>query len=766
MLSLLLSIAMKPTEPAPDLEAWIQAPIETQRLPIFRKAISLDGEVQEAKLRIVGLGAYKAFINGKPVANRFCDPPWTDFRKLVLYQTFDVRTLLLNGDNSIGVMLGNGVYNVVGGRYVKFIGSYGPPKLTAVLSIKYGNGRTAEIRTDGSWKVAEGPIVFSCHFGGEDLDASLVDPTWSQATFDDSKWTAAIETRGPGGELEPTDIRGIEYGKPYKTVTVKEAKKDIWIYDLGQNIAAVPRLKVKGAKGQTVKLVPSELLGEDGLAWQGSCGGPVSFSYTLAGRGTESWSPLFTYFGFRYVQVEGAVPAGKPNPGKLPVVVSLESIPVTYECIESTFETDNELVNRIYRLINKAIQSNTQTSLTDCPHREKLGWLEQDHLMGPSVLYSRDVADLMFKICRDMRLSQLPNGLVPDISPEYVVFEGGFRDSPEWGSACALVPWQLYEFTGSKKALEDNYEMMKRYAAYLESQSTDNIVNHGLGDWYDVGPNPPGYAQLTPIAFTATAFYFRDLDILAKAAEVLGKASEAGIYAAKAAKVKETFNQRFFDKEKGQYAEGSQCANAIGLAMGLCPERSRGKVLDSMVKDVQNHSFRTTAGDVGYQYVIRALADGGRSDVVYKMATVEGKPGYAYQLSQGATALTEAWDALRSSSQNHFMLGHVVEWFYTDLAGIKQVPGTVGFNNLVIAPYLPDNVNHIKAESRPNGKPIRVEWRKKDGAFEITVSLPRGAQATVVLPTRIGVLVSGSARQLDGGSYRIGSGTTTLKCKL
>jgi len=759
MLSLLLSIAMKPTEPAPELGIWIQAPTETQRLPIFRKAFRLDGEIQEAKLRVVGLGAYKAFINGKPVANRFCDPPWTDYKKLILYQTFDVRPMLLKGQNAIGVMLGNGVYNVVGGRYVKFIGSYGPPKMTAVLSIKYRNGRTEEIKTDGAWKVTEGPIVFSCHFGGEDFDASLVDTDWSKATIDDSSWAAAIETHGPGGELQPSDIRGIEYGRAFKTVSMKEPKKGVWIYDLGQNIAAVPRLKVKGAKGKTVKLVPSELLGEDGLAWQGSCGGPVSFSYTLAGRGTEAWSPLFTYFGYRYVQVEGAVPAGKPNPEKLPVVVSLESVPVTYECKESTFETDNELVNRIYNLIDKAIQSNTQTSLTDCPHREKLGWLEQDHLMGPSVLYSRDVADLMFKICRDMRLSQLPNGLVPDISPEYVVFEGGFRDSPEWGSACTLVPWQLYEFTGNKKALEDNYEMMKRYAAYLESQATDSIVNHGLGDWYDVGPNPPGYAQLTPIAFTATAFYFRDLDILANAARILGKTSDVEIYAAKAAKVKETFNKNFFDKDKGRYAEGSQCANAIGLVMGLCPKDSKAKVLDSLVKDVQNHNYRTTAGDVGYRYVIRALADGGRSDVVYKMATVDGKPGYAYQLSQGATALTEAWDALKSSSQNHFMLGHVMEWFYTDLAGIKQAPGTVGFKELVIHPYLPDGVNHVKASCRPNGQLISVEWTKKNDSFEIVATLPKGVQATVILP-------SGSGVSLSGKAVQIGGGTTTLKCKL
>lgn len=651
---------MRPEDPTTNLGIWIQAPAATKRLPLFRKTFRIDGEIQAATLRIVGLGAYKAFINGRPVDNRFCDPPWTNYRKLVLYQTFDVRRLLKQERNAVGIMLGNGVYNVVGGRYAKFTGSFGQPKVTAVLDVKFADGRTAKIKTGSSWRTTEGPIVFSCHYGGEDCDASLVDSSWMHPSYDDRNWAAAIETQGPGGELTPTDIRAIKYGKPMKPVKLTEPKRGVWIYDLGRNIAAVPRLKVEGARGRTIKLVPAELLGDDGLAWQGSCGGPVSFSYTLAGRGTETWSPLFTYFGFRFVQVEGAVPLGVPNPEKLPTVVSLESVPVTYACRESTFFTDNELLNRIYRLIDTAIQSNSQMSLTDCPHREKLGWLEQDHLMGPSLLYSRDIADLMLKICRDMRLSQLPNGLVPDISPEYVVFEGGFRDSPEWGSACVLVPWLIYEFTGKKKVLEDNYEMMRRYASYLESQSQDNIVSHGLGDWYDIGPNPPGYAQRTPIPLTATAFYYRDLAVLSQTAKILGRTEEAQEYAKKAERVKESFNGRFFDEAGGKYAGGSQCANAIALAMDLCPKESREAVLENLVKDVQMNNWRTTAGDVGYRYVIRALADGGRSDVVNKMATVEGKPGYAYQLSQGATALTEAWDANRNSSQNHFMLGHIM----------------------------------------------------------------------------------------------------------
>jgi hypothetical protein len=341
----------------------------------------------------------------------------------------------------------------------------------------------------------------------------------------------------------------------------------------------------------------------------------------------------------------------------------------------------------------------------------------------------------MAKACRDMRFSQLANGLVPDIAPEYVVFKGGFRDSPEWGSACVLVPWQVYRFTGNLQILDDNYETMKRYIDYLSSSSKDHIVNHGLGDWYDVGPNPPGYAQLTPIALTATAFYYWDLVHFVKTAQVLKHESDARRYETLAHEAKTAFNSLFFDEKTNQYATRSQCANGIALVMGFVPEDRRKTVLDNLVADVVAHHYRVTAGDVGYRYVIRALADGGRSDVVFKMATVEGKPGYAYQLEQGATALTEAWDALRSSSQNHFMLGHIMEWLYTDLVGIQQTPSSVGFKEIVIAPQVVGGVTEAMAVVRRVGGDIRVSWTHQKGVLKLVVLVPPGSTARLDIPT-------------------------------
>jgi hypothetical protein len=727
----------RPSASTHQLGKWIKAPETYKRLPLFRKSFHIEKRLLGANLEIVGLGAYEATVNGKRVGDHFCDPPWTDYRKLVLFQNFDVKNLLKDGDNTLGVTLGNGIYNVVGGRYTKFTGSFGPPKLTARLILIYADESRHVIESDATWKVAEGPITFSCHYGGEDYDANLLSSKWDQNAFDDTQWQAAEETSGPGGTVKRTDIGPIRPGKPFEVKTATEIKAGVWVFDMGQNTAAIPLIQVQGPKGASIRITPSELTNSEGLADQTSTGGPMYYDYTLSGVKEETWQPKFTYFGYRYLQVAGAVPKGKPNPDGLPVIVKIASIPVTYSggVPPSEFKCSNDLVNRIEKLIEWAIDSNTQSVFTDCPHREKLGWLEQVHLMGPSILYSRGHTELMAKACRDMRFSQLANGLVPDIAPEYVVFKGGFRDSPEWGSACVLVPWQVYRFTGNLQILDDNYETMKRYIDYLSSSSKDHIVNHGLGDWYDVGPNPPGYAQLTPIALTATAFYYWDLVHFVKTAQVLKHESDARRYETLAHEAKTAFNSLFFDEKTNQYATRSQCANGIALVMGFVPEDRRKTVLDNLVADVVAHHYRVTAGDVGYRYVIRALADGGRSDVVFKMATVEGKPGYAYQLEQGATALTEAWDALRSSSQNHFMLGHIMEWLYTDLVGIQQTPSSVGFKEIVIAPQVVGGVTEAMAVVRRVGGDIRVSWTHQKGVLKLVVLVPPGSTARLDIPT-------------------------------
>lgn len=265
--------------------------------------------------------------------------------------------------------------------------------------------------------------------------------------------------------------------------------------------------------------------------------------------------------------------------------------------------------------------------------------------------------------------------MVPSIAPEYVAFldEHGrttdFRDSPEWGSASILSVWTAYQFSGDRNLLAAHYDTMRNYAAFLRQKAANHILAYGLGDWYDIGPGEPGYSKLTSEEVTATAIYYQDLIVLSKAAGILDQPTDARAYAEEAAQVKSAFNEKLFHPETRNYDQGSQTANAMPLALGMVPAGREKAVLENLVDDIRRHQNHVTAGDIGFHYVVRALTDGGRSDVPFDMLSRTGSPSYGYQLARGATSLTEAWDSNPASSQDHFMLGHAEEWFYRGLAG-------------------------------------------------------------------------------------------------
>jgi hypothetical protein len=317
-----------------------------------------------------------------------------------------------------------------------------------------------------------------------------------------------------------------------------------------------------------------------------------------------------------------------------------------------------------------------------------------------------------------------------------VVFEGGFVDSPEWGRAFILVPWQQFDFTGDVELLGKYYTPMKSYVAYLGSRSTNHIVSHGLGDWYDIGPSPPGVAQLTPISLTATAFYFYDTWILSRVAALLGKSQESREFGEHAEEIRKAFNARFFDSATGQYATGSQCANAIPLVMNIAEPADRPRIVANIIDDVRRRGNALTAGDVGYRFLLRALADAERSDVIFDINNQSEKPRYGYQLKQGATSLTEAWDAGRSSSQNHFMLGQLMEWFYHDVAGIICDPEGPGFKRVIIKPSVVGDLTWVKGSYDSIHGTIRSDWKRNAEVFTLDVTIPAGTSATVFVPAR------------------------------
>lgn len=739
---------------------WIGETTTNANTTLLRREFAVKPGLRRAVIHVCGLGQNEITINGVKSGAEILSPGWTTYSKTCLYDTRNITTLLRTGINAIGIELANGMYSVPGGRYVKFKGSFGPRQAIALVRLEYADGAAENIVTDDRWQMHSGPITFSCVYGGEDFDARLRQPGWDTAGFDAGKWPAAHVVPGPGGTLRGLSAaaRPLKAFETYSPKTITPITNGVSVYDFGQNAPFIAKLKVKGPAGSSVRIIPAELIKPDGSVDRSSSGGRKAYwQYTLRGDNPEpeSWQAKFFYHGSRYFQVE-LKPA--TDGGELPLVESLEGV-VIHSSSEPVgeFSCSNELFNRIHTLVRWAQRANLVSVLTDCPHRERLGWLEQYHLNGPSLRYEFDLTQLFTKAMNDMADAQLPNGLVPNIAPEYVVFgpaawdkSGAFRDSPEWGSAFILVPWQQYEFTGDLELLRRHYEQMKRYVAYLDSRATNHIVSHGLGDWYDLGPKPPGFAQLTPKALTTTAFYQHDTWILAQAAKLLGHKTDAKLYTKQAEEIRHAFNREFFNRTNQTYATDSQCANAIALVMNLCETKDRPAVLKAIVTDVQQRGLST--GDVGYRYLLRALADGGRSEVIFAMNNQSEKPGYGYQLKQGATSLTEAWDARRSSSQNHFMLGQIVEWFYGDLAGIAPDLNAPGFKNILIKPTPVGDVTWARARYESVRGKIVSDWKHAAGEFTLRVAVPPGTIATVHLPSRSGATVTESGTKLKQAS--------------
>ena len=690
---------------------------------LLRREFPVHRGLRRATVHVTGIGQYELSLNGRKVGHSLLTPGWTQLTKTVLYETFDVTKMLKPGPNAAGVVLGNGMENVHGPRYTKFQAQFGPQQAIAQMHLVYEDGTQEVLGTDNQWSAAPGPITYSSVYGGEDFDFRLVPAGWDRPNFI-TKWPSALETSGPGGEL-----RGTAFSAPaIQAFDILNAKKvysirpGVETIDLGQNSSLMIRLRAAGPPGSTIRVIPAEILKSDHTVDRTSSGGGDAWwQITLNGK-PETYFPKFFYHGCRYLQVECS---GGAKVETLEGAVVHTSAPPIGE-----FSCSSDLFNRIHSLITWAQRSNSVSVLTDCPHRERLGWLEQYHLNGPSLRYERDLTNLFAKTMQDMADAQLPNGLVPDIAPEYTVFDGPFRDSPEWGSAVVLVPWQQYLFNRDRDLLRRYYDTMRAYVVYLRSTAKDGIVSHGLGDWYDIGPGEPGFAKNTPNALTATAFYYQDAKILSQTGKLLGKLEDADLFARESDQIKTAFNRRFYLPEKGYYATGSQTSSAIPLAMDLVESENRPRVLAQLIKDIQDRGNGITAGDVGYRYVLRALADASRSDLVFDMNNQSEKPGYGYQLKMGATSLTEAWDTHASSSQNHFMLGQINEWFYHDLCGIQPRDG---FKRFTIRPAPVPGLNWAKASYESEYGRIESGWRRVGKQIRYQITVPPNSRATIEL---------------------------------
>lgn len=741
---------------------------------LLRREFSVRPGLRRALAHVSGLGHYELFLNGAKAGADLLSPGWTDYDDTILYDTRDITSLLRPGANAVGVALGNGMAHVVRpeGRFAKFRGSFGPQRAIVYLRLEYGDGTVETLGSDETWKTCAGPITFSSIYGGEDFDARLEPTGWKRAGFQGRGWTPARRftavAPASGGDATPagdaplaiapagdppaaaaTTTRGLgvlrgqsHAAEPVGPIEVnpvvarRELGGGVVLYDFGQNLSFMPRLRVSGPAGSTVKLTAGEVVNEDGTINRSTMGGAhrggAWWSYTKATDREETWFPQFYYLGSRYLYVE-QLPA--PGSGARPRVESVEQV-VVHSTAEAAghFASSDPRLNRIRDLVRAAQRSNMVSILTDCPHREKLGWLEQNHLNGPALRYEWDIDRLAAKNVRDMAEAQTPEGLIPNIAPEYTVFKNTYRAAAEWGAAFILVPWQQYLFSGDDSLLREHYDAMKRYFAYLEGRANGGLLEEGLGDWYDVTTEKPGRANLTPPAVTATAHHFRVAEALSKIAGVLGRAEESTAFSAKADAIRSVFNRELHKPGTPElYGSGSQASLALPLAMGLAAPADRDAVLDALVRDITTRGHFST-GAVGTRYLFRALTDAGRADLIYRTIIKDDVPGYGWQLKQGATALPESWTAWTGASQNHFFLGQVVEWFYRDLAGIAPVETYPGFKHTIIRPQPVPGLEWVEAEHEtPHGR-VAVRWEQGDGKFILSVRVPSNTTATVYVP--------------------------------
>jgi alpha-L-rhamnosidase len=525
-------------------------------------------------------------------------------------------------------------------------------------------------------------------------------------------------------------------------VKITQPKSGVYIFDFGINFSGWEKLQVKGPAGTKVTMTPGELLTSSGTISQATVNAPFYETYILAGSGTEVWHPDFDFHGFRYVQVTG-LPA-------TPTTSTLTGLQLnTANASAGTFSSGNSLLNSIHQIVNQAIQNNMGNLLSDCPDREKLGWLEQDHLEFGSVSRAYDVAAYYREFFRNMADGQLANGLVPDNVPKYTIFGGSFRDDPNWGSTLIISAWQLYQTYGDTQTLKSYYANMQRYLAYLQSKASGNLLNYGLGDWGTLDTT-------TPIGVTSTYPYYQDAVAMNEIATVLGHTNDAATYKTLAQQIASAFNTKYLAAAHNTYANGTEAADALALDMGIVPSQYQQAVVQHLVNTIQANGNHVNVGEVALPAVFRALANGGRNDVVYAVATQTTYPSYGYEVLNGATSLLEFWNGTNGkNSQDHFMLGAINEWFSNQAGGLQPDPTAVGYNKLVIHPAVVGNLNQATSTYNTPYGLASSSWTRSGSTVQLQVQIPVNTTATVIMPIKSGSTV-----------YHVGSGSYTFSSSL
>jgi alpha-L-rhamnosidase len=702
-------------------------PDESSAVPYLRKSFALNSPVQRAVLYASALGLYEIHLNGQRVGDHVLAPDWTDYRKRVRYQVYDVTSVLRRGDNAIAAMLANGWYSGhIGLGGYQFFGT--SPALLAQLEITYRDGHVERIVSDTSWKSHHSPIVSSDLMKGEDYDARLEVNNWDKSGLDDHPWQS-VNVKNESLPIEAQVMEPVREIRELQTKAITEPAPGRWVFDLGQNMVGVVRLKVSALAGTQLTLRHAEMLNPDGTLYTDNLRSATSTDhYTTKGGAAEIWQPRFTFHGFRYVELSG-VPA-KPALDALTGVVISSDTPSAGE-----FSCSDARINQLQSNIQWGQRGNYISIPTDCPQRdERLGWMGDAEVFIRTATYNADVAAFFTKWLVDVDDGQTAAGSFGDVSPN-TMGPGGV---PAWGDAGVICPWTIYQVYGDKRILEQHLPAMIKWIDYMREHSDglirDRDRGSDYGDWLSIGAN-------TPKDVIGTAFFAYSTHLVALSCEAVGRTSEAAKYEQLFQDIKSAFNQRYVSNN-ARMPGNTQCDYAMALKFGLLPDGLQAKAAQLLVDDIAAKNGHLSTGFVGVSYLLPVLTQTGHADTAYGLLLQDTFPSWLFSVKQGATTIWERWDGWTPdhgfqtpsmNSFNHYSLGSCGEYLFGGIGGIRA--GSPGFKTIIIDPVIRDGLTWADTRYDSIRGTIATSWKREGRAVTLKVVVPANTTAIVSVPT-------------------------------
>lgn len=713
--------------------------IDKKPAPYFRKVFSPENKkIKAARAYIAAAGLYELYLNGEKVGNHRLDPMYTRFDRRNLYLTYDVTEQVKADKNAIGVLLGNGWYNMQSIAVWNFDTApwRARPTFCMDLRITYEDGTTSVVKTDSDWKTSSGPVVFNSIYTAEHYDARLEQKGWNTADFDDQKWRGVSLRAAPSTQVVTQLMHPIRDVETIPAQSLKVFNDTTYVFDLGRNIAGVTQIAVQGPAGTVVRIKHGERLLPNGRVDLSNidvyyrpkdASDPFQTDlFTLKGEGKETFKPKFNYKGFQYVEVTSSKPI-KIDKSGITGYFMHSDVPVA-----GKINSSSTLVNKLWAATNNSYLSNLYGYPTDCPQREKNGWTGDGHFAIESGLYNFDGITVYEKWLADHRDEQQPNGVLPDIIPT-----GGWgygtANGTDWTSTIAIIPWNVYLFCGDSKLLEDSYESIRKYVNYVERISPEGLTSFGRGDWVPVKSE-------SPLEYTSSVYYYVDAVILSKAAALFNKPEDQRYYSALAEKIRASINKKYFNAQTGIYGSGLQTELSVALQWKIVPAGMEAKVAENLAKRVKADGNHLDVGVLGAKAILNALSENGQAQTAYQLAVQDTYPSWGWWIVNGATTLYENWNiqAERDISLNHMMFGEIGGWFFKGLGGIMLDEAHPGFKHVLFKPNFVNGLDHFEAEHEGPQGTIKSAWKRKGKNISYSVQIPANSSATIYFPLQPG----------------------------